>query len=83
MEQVLQMFRVVPLLANEPVEIIDAGEDRVFVKGELTIRGKLSGVELDAPPFAQIIEFRDDLISLVDNYSDVAEARRAAGLAEA
>ncbi len=64
----------------QPVEILEIDEDRVFVKGSMRIRGRASGAEVDAPPFAQIIEFHDDLITLVENYTDVNAAREAAGL---
>jgi ketosteroid isomerase-like protein len=67
---------------NRALEVIDLGDDRVFVMGSMTIRGATSGVVLDGPPFGQVIEFRDGLICRVDNYSDAAEARRAAGLPE-
>jgi hypothetical protein len=67
---------------TRPIEIIDLSHDRVLVKGQMTVRGAASGVEIDVPPFAQIIEFRDGLISRVDNYSDFETARRAAGLAD-
>jgi hypothetical protein len=65
---------------NEAVEVIDLGEGRVFVKGRMTIRGTASGLEMTGPLFGQVIQFREGLISRVDNYSDVSEARRAAGL---
>jgi hypothetical protein len=79
-ERVLEIFDLVGLVENVPLEIIEVGAGRMFVRGRIKVRGTASGVEMDAPPFGQIIEFRDDLILLVDNYSDVAEAQRAAGL---
>jgi hypothetical protein len=63
------------------VEIVEAGENCVFVKAKGTFRGKASGAEVDVPPYAQIIEFRDDLIARVENYSDIDAALRAAGVA--
>jgi ketosteroid isomerase-like protein len=71
------------VLENRPIEIIDLGDQRAFVKGGMRIRGTGSGIELEVPPFGQLIEFRDGLIFRVDNYSDLAKARRAAGLPEA
>jgi ketosteroid isomerase-like protein len=65
---------------HQPVEIVEVGANRVFVKAEGTFRGKASGATVDVPPYAQIIEFRDDLIARVENYSDVDAARRAAGI---
>jgi ketosteroid isomerase-like protein len=64
----------------QPVEIVEAGEERVLVMGQMTVRGKASGVEIQAPPSAQIIEFRDKLIARVEAYSDAESGRRAAGL---
>jgi ketosteroid isomerase-like protein len=64
----------------QPVEIVEAGEERVLVVGRMTVRGKASGAEVQAPPFAQVIEFRDNLIARVDAYSDAEAGRRAAGL---
>jgi hypothetical protein len=40
------------------------------------------GAEVEMPPLAQIIDFRDGKVLRVDNYSDVEEGRRAAGLLE-
>jgi ketosteroid isomerase-like protein len=67
---------------NEPVEMIELDRDRVFVEGRTTIRGDTSGAEVSSPPFGQVIEFRDGLIARVDNYSDPAVARSAAGLSK-
>jgi ketosteroid isomerase-like protein len=64
----------------QPVEIVEAGEERVLVMGRMTVRGKASGAEVQAPPFAQVIEFRDNLIARVDAYSDAEAGRHAAGL---
>ena len=81
-EEVLQMLRdVFRELDVRPVQIREARRRPRLGQGPLRIRGRTSGAELDAPPFAQIIEFRDELIVRVENYSDVEAARRAAGLA--
>jgi hypothetical protein len=58
---------------------VEAGENRALVKAKGTLRGKASA-QVDVPPYAEVIEFRDDLIARVDNYSDVEAARRAAGV---
>jgi hypothetical protein len=71
------------LVVNEPAEVIPIGEDRVFVEGRTKVRGTSSGIEVSLPPFGQIVDLREGLIARVDNYSDVAEARRAAGLSAA
>jgi ketosteroid isomerase-like protein len=55
---------------------------RVLVVGYGRGRGRLSGADIELPPLAQIIEFRDGKILRVDNYSDVDEGRVAAGLSE-
>jgi hypothetical protein len=68
---------------NEPREVIELGDGRIFIAGQMTIRGTASGAEVTGPPFGQIGELRDGLIARIDNYSDLAEARRAAGLPEA
>jgi hypothetical protein len=82
-ERVARIFiEFIGLVKNKPTEIVDLDEERVFVAGRTTVRGASSGAQVDVPPFGQIIEFRDGLISRVDNYSDVDEARRAAGLPE-
>ena len=80
-EEVLRMLRAVfGELDVQPLEIIDVGPDRVFVRGGMSIRGKASGVEVGVPPFAQVFEFRDNLIARADAYSDLEAGRRAAGL---
>ena len=79
--RVLEMLQGdVGIIRNDVVEIVELGDGRVFVAGETTVRGASTGIEVDMPAFGQIIEFRDGQISRVDNYSDVAAARAAAGL---
>jgi ketosteroid isomerase-like protein len=63
-------------------ETVDLPGDRNFVVGHAHGRGRLSGAEVDLPPLAQVIDFRDGLLLRVDNYSDVEAGRRAAGLSE-
>ncbi len=63
-------------------ETVDLPGDRSFVVGHARGRGRLSGAEVDLPPLAQIIDFRDGQLLRVDNYSDVEAGRRAAGLSE-
>jgi ketosteroid isomerase-like protein len=64
-----------------PTEMVDTGDGRVFVEGRMTVRGASSGATVDAPPYGQVIRFRDGLTLRVDNYTDVAAARADAGLA--
>ena len=84
LEQVMELLHGdVGVLVNEPVQVVAVGKGRVFVEGRMVVRGASSGIEVDPPPFGQIIEFREELISRVDNYSDLADARGAAGLPSA
>jgi hypothetical protein len=82
-KQVFGLFDYIGIVENRPIEVVELEGNRVFVEGRITIRGTSSGAQVDPPPFGQIIEFRDQLISRVDNYSDLDEARRAAGVSEA
>jgi ketosteroid isomerase-like protein len=61
---------------------IDLPDDRVFIIGHISGRGRLSGALVELPPIAQIIEFRNGRFLRVDNYSDLETGRKAAGLAE-
>lgn len=80
---VLRMLRdVFGELEISPTDVVDAGDDLVFVEGTIRVRGRASGVEVGAPPYAQLIRFRGERILRIDNYTDVEAARRAAGLAE-
>jgi ketosteroid isomerase-like protein len=63
-----------------PAEIVEATEGRRFVLGTISARGHSSGATVGMPPFGQLVSFRDGLIARVDNYTDVARARRLAGL---
>jgi len=63
-------------------ELIDAG-DRVFMWIERQrMRGRGSGIEVDAPPYAWVITFRDGKITRMAMYLDRREALKAAGLRE-
>ncbi len=63
-------------------ETIDLPGDRCLVIGDAHGHGRLSGVAVDLPPLAQIVDFRDGQLLRVDNYSDVEAGRRAAGPSE-
>jgi ketosteroid isomerase-like protein len=60
---------------------IDMTGDRCLLIAHGRGRGRGSGAQVELPPLAQIVEFRGARILRVDNYSDVAEGRRDAGLA--
>jgi len=74
------LSEVTEIAVSHPVEMVALDGERVFVHGEFRTRGRRSGIELEAPPFGQIISFRDDLILRVDQYQRVEDARRIAGL---
>lgn len=66
----------------EVKEVIDLPDDRLYAVGCGRGHGRLSGAAVELPPLAQIVDFRGGRILLVDNYSDVEEARKAVGLSE-
>lgn len=63
-------------------ELIDLPGDRGYGIGHGRGHGRSSGAAVELPPLAQISEFRGGRILHVDNYSDIEEARKAAGLPE-
>jgi ketosteroid isomerase-like protein len=63
-------------------QIVDLPASRALVVGCGRGRGRVSGAEVELPPLAQIIDFRDGRFLRVDNYSDVEVGRSAAGLRE-
>jgi ketosteroid isomerase-like protein len=66
---------------SEPVELIDAGEDRVIVVGRISGRAKQSGVETDLT-YAAIYTIRDGKIARGREYWTKEQALEAAGLRE-
>ena len=66
---------------QEPVELIDAGEDKVIPVFRVTGCAKLSGVETDLT-YAALYTFRDGKIAIGREYFTRAEAVEAAGLEE-
>ena len=65
----------------EPVELTDAGEDKVIAVVRLSGRAKLSGVETDLT-FAVVSTIRDGKIARGREYWTRDEALEAAGLSE-
>jgi ketosteroid isomerase-like protein len=57
-------------------------DGRVLVLGDLHMRGRESGVELDQP-LGWLLTFRDGKLLRYEVFADQGEARRAAGLAGA
>jgi ketosteroid isomerase-like protein len=64
---------------QEPVELIDAGEDKVIAVIRVTGRAKLSGVETDLT-YAAVYTFRDGKIARGREYWTKEQALEAAGL---
>jgi ketosteroid isomerase-like protein len=74
------MWEVNEKYDNQVLEIVPAGPERYFVRGEITLTGAGSGIEMRSPEFGQLITFRDGLILRVEQYYLAEDARRAAGL---
>ena len=66
---------------SEPVELIDAGEDRVIAVARISGRAKLSGVETDLT-YAALYTIRDGKIARGREYWTKEQALEAAGLRE-
>jgi ketosteroid isomerase-like protein len=64
---------------SRPDDWTDLGDGRVLVLGELHMRGRESGIELDQP-MGWVLSFRDGKLIRYDVYADHGEARRAAGI---
>ena len=64
---------------SRPEQWAEASDGRVLVLGELHMRGRESGIELDQP-MGWVLSFRDGRLFRYEVYLDPAEARRAAGL---
>ena len=65
----------------EPVELIEAGEDKVIAVGRISGRAKLSGVETDLT-YAALYTIRDGTVPRGREYWTKEEALEAAGLSE-
>jgi ketosteroid isomerase-like protein len=66
---------------SEPVELIDAGEDKVIAVNRVSGRAKLSGVETDLT-YAALYTLRDGKVVRGREYWTREEALEAAGLSE-
>jgi ketosteroid isomerase-like protein len=66
---------------SEPVELIDAGEDRVIAVTKISGRAKLSGVETDLT-YAALYTIRDGKVARGREYWTKEQALEAAGLSE-
>ncbi len=66
---------------SEPVEMIDAGEEKVIAVTRVSGRAKLSGVETDLT-YAVVYTIRDGQIARGREYWTRDEALKAAGLRE-
>ena len=67
--------------SSEPIELIDAGEDRVIAVTRISGRAKLSGVETDLT-YAALYTIRDGKIARGREYWTKEQALEAAGLSE-
>jgi ketosteroid isomerase-like protein len=65
----------------EPMELIDAGEDRVIAVTKISGRAKLSGVETDLT-YAALYTIRDGKVARGREYWTKEQALEAAGLSE-
>ena len=65
----------------EPVELIEAGEDKVIAVVRISGRAKLSGVETDLT-YAELWTLRDEKVAWGRQYWTRDEALEAAGLSE-
>jgi ketosteroid isomerase-like protein len=65
----------------EPVELIEAGEDKVIAVVRISGRAKLSGVETDLT-YAELWTLRDGKVAWGRQYWTRDEALEAAGLSE-
>jgi ketosteroid isomerase-like protein len=79
--QVQDWFDTFDDFRQEPVELVDAGEDKIISVIRVTGRAKLSGVETDLT-YAALYTFRDGKIAVGREYFTRAEALEAAGLSE-
>ena len=68
-------------LRSEPVELIDAGEDRVIAVVRISGRAKLSGVETDLT-YAALYTIRDGKVARGREYWTKEQALETAGLTE-
>jgi ketosteroid isomerase-like protein len=66
---------------TEPVELIDAGEDKVIAVVRISGRAKLSGVETDMT-YAELSTLRDGKVARSRQFFTRAEALEAARLRE-
>jgi len=68
-------------LTTEPLELIEAPDDRVLASTRLSGRGRESGVSIEAHPF-QLFTIRDEKVRIMEFFRHRAEALEAAGLEE-
>jgi|SRR5215212_2886206 len=66
---------------SELLETTDLENDRVLAVFAISLKGRGSGIHVDAKFFA-VVRFQDRLIARIDEYVDRSEALQAAGLRE-
>lgn len=62
-----------------PEEFTELDDDRILVTGEVHLRGRESGVEIDQP-VVWLFEFREGLLYRYNVWTSMEDARREAGL---
>jgi hypothetical protein len=63
-------------------ECVTVDEHLVLATLRVSGEGAGSGVEVESPPFSQLLEFRDGLVIRARMFETEAEALEAAGLRE-
>jgi ketosteroid isomerase-like protein len=64
------------------IEFVDAGQTVIALIHQQRLRGRASGIEVDAPPYALAFTFRNGRVVRWVFYPTQAEALEAAGLSE-
>jgi ketosteroid isomerase-like protein len=77
-----ELFDLFDDFTTEPLELIDAGEDRVVVYLRYGGRSKRGGIPVPPEYFAIVIRVRDGKIAKAAEYATRQEALEAVGLSE-
>jgi ketosteroid isomerase-like protein len=77
-----ELFDLFDDFSTEPLEMIDAGEDRVIVYLRYGGRSKRAGIPVPPEYFAIVIRVRDGEIAQASEYATRREALEAVGLPE-
>jgi ketosteroid isomerase-like protein len=77
-----ELFDLFDDLTAEPLELIDAGDDRVVIYLRYGGRSKRGGIPVPPEYFAIVIRVRDGAIAQASEYATRQEALEAVGLSE-